>query len=108
MEPRSKVTPTVKREFVDRDGIRRRVLVPADVTDYSEGIPVSLPVDTLFAHCAVEYRRSLIEELWARGLVEPCDFMKPGAPELITAALRAVNKKDALDIISFAHEDCKR
>jgi hypothetical protein len=108
MEPRSKVTPTVKRDYTDRDGIQRRVLVPANVTDYTEGIPISLPVDTLFAHCAVEYRRTLIEELWARGLVEPCDYLKPGAAELITAALRAVNKKDALDIISYANEDCKR
>jgi hypothetical protein len=86
----------------------RRVLIPANVTDYAEGIPISLPVDNLFRECAVEYRRSLIEELWARGLVEPCDYLKPGAPELITAALRAVNKRDALDIISLASEDCKR
>lgn len=97
-----------KVDYLDRDGIRRRVLIPEGVTDYAEGIPVSLAVDTIFADTGVEYRRRLVDELWARGLIEPCDYLKPGAPELITAALRSAQKADALTIISIAHEDCKR
>lgn len=108
MEPGDRTSATVKRDYTDRDGIQRRVIIPTGITDYAEGIPISLAVDTLFAQSGIEYRRALIDELWARGLIEPCDYLKPGAAELITAALRAANKRDALDIISFAKEDCKR
>ena len=95
-------------DYIDKEGIQRRVLIPDGVTDYAEGIPVSLPVDSLFAHCSAEFRRELIEELWARGLVEPSDYLKAGAAELVTAALRSVVKNDALSIISLAREESKK
>lgn len=95
-----------KVDYIDKNGIQRRVLIPDGVSDYSEGIPVSLPVDSLYQHCSIEFRRALIDELWARDLIEPCDFRRAGAGELITAALRSVVKRDALDIITLAREDC--
>lgn len=98
----------VKVDYEDRDGIKRRVLIPEGMIDYSEGIPVSLSVDSLYRHCPIEYKKVLTEELWARGLIEPCDYLLPGAAELITAAIRAAVKHDALDIVSFAREDCKK
>lgn len=101
------IEATKKVDYIDKDGIQRRVLIPAGVSDYSEGIPVSVPVDSLYQHCSIEFRRAIIEELWARNLIEACDFKRPGAGELITAALRSVIKHDALDIISLAREDCR-
>lgn len=95
-------------DYVDAQGIRRRVLLPAGISDYKEGIPVSLDVDALFGHTSLEFRRALVEELWARELVEPCDFKRPGAAELIRASLLAVVKQDALSIISFANEVCRK
>jgi hypothetical protein len=92
-------------DYIDKDGIQRRVLLPSGITDASEGIPLSLPVDSLFTHCSLEFRRALIEELWARGLVEPGDYLKPGAAELVSAALRSVVKLDALDILALAREE---
>lgn len=99
---------TTKAEYVDQNGFRRRVLLPAGVTSYSEGVPVSLDVDRLFEHCSIEFRRKLIDELWARDLVEPCDFLRPGAPELIRAAIAACVKVDTLNIVTLAHSECRR
>lgn len=101
-------TASVRRvDYTDKEGIKRRCLIPDGITDYREGIPVSLAVDSLYLHCSLEFRRALVDELWARGLVEPCDFKRPGAAELITAALRSAIKHDALNIISLASEECK-
>lgn len=103
------VIENVRRaDYIDKDGIKRRVLIPEGIADYSEGIPVSLSVDQLYAHCSIDFRRTLIEELWARGLVEPADYLKAGAAELITAALRSVVKHDTLDILALAKEENRK
>ena len=98
----------IRVDYVDKQGIKRRVLLPAGVSDPSEGIPVSLPVDRLYEHCSIDFRRELIEELYARNLVEPADFQKAGAAELVTAAIRSVIKHDALDILSLAREENRK
>lgn len=103
----STVQAVKKVDYTDREGIKRRVLIPDGVTDYSEGIPISLSLDSLYPHCPVEYVKTLTDELWARGLVEPCDFRRAGANELVRAALLAVAKKDVLDIVNFANKECK-
>lgn len=94
-------------DYTDQHGMKRRVRVPAGVSDYREGIPVSLDADRLFDHCSPEFRQMLVNELWARGLVEPCDFKQPGAPELVRAAILACVKKDALDVVSLANNECR-
>lgn len=96
-----------KVDYTDKDGIKRRVLLPAGDHNVNEGIPISLDLDSLYGHCPVEYRRILTDELWARGLIEPCDFNRPGASELIRAAILAAVKRDTLDIQSLAREACK-
>lgn len=97
-----------KVDYTDSDGIRRRVLLPHGITSYDEGIPVSVDVDRLYLHCPVDFRRRLTEELWARDLVEPCDFKRPGAPELVRAAIQAATKADTLDIITLATQACSK
>lgn len=94
-------------DFVDSDGIKRRVMIPPGVTAYDEGIPVSLDADRLYLNCSLDFRRRLVDELWARGLVEPCDFKRPGAPELTRAAVQAALKADTLAILTLADVDCK-
>lgn len=96
-----------KLDYTDDQGIKRRVLLPVGDTNVREGIPLSLDIDSIYPHCPVEYIRNLTDELWARGLIEPCDFKKPGAPELIRSALLAVAKRDTLDILNLANEACK-
>jgi hypothetical protein len=102
------ITDMVKMDYVDSDGIQRRVELPAGVSNYAEGVPVSLDVDRLFMDCSPDFRRKLVQELWARNLIEPCDFMKAGAPELIRSAVQACIKIDTLDIITLANRECRR
>ncbi len=102
------ITDTARADYHDQDGIQRRVELPIGSTSYTEGVPVSLDADRLFPQCSPDFRRKLVAELWARGLVEPCDFMKAGAPELIRAALLACVKSDVLDIITLANNECRR
>lgn len=95
-------------DYRDEHGIKRRVLLPSGVTAHEEGIPVSLDVDRLYLHCPVDFRRRLVEELWARNLIEPCDFLRAGASELTRAAINAAMKADTLDIITLAGQECKK
>jgi hypothetical protein len=98
----------IKADYVDENGIQRRVELPAGATNYHEGIPVSLDVDRIFAHCSIDFRRNLVAELWAHGLVEPCDFLVAGAPEKVRSAIQACVKLDTLDILTLASSECKR
>lgn len=97
----------IKADYLDSDGIKRRVLLPAGVTAYEEGIPVSLDADRIFVNSSIDFRRRLVDELWARGLIEPCDFNRAGAPELVRAAIVAANKADTIAILTLAKSDCK-
>lgn len=99
-----------KVDYTDALGIPRRVLLPDEASgiDPSEGIPLSLDLDDLYAHMPPDFLRRLYTELWARGLVEPQDYLRPGAADLFMAALRAVVKYDALNAIALAKEVSKR
>lgn len=88
-------------EYRDSYGILRRALTPEGASP-EEGVPVSLPIDELYDHMPVDFRRKITEELWAVGMVEPLDYLKPGAVERIRAALLSVCKHDVIDIQSFA------
>lgn len=91
-------------EHVDEDGIKRRVALPDLAFDTAEGIPVSLDVDSLYEHMPVSFRAKLVEELWNRDLIQPADFLRPGAAEKIRSALLSVVHFDTMDIITLAKE----
>jgi len=88
-------------DYLDEQKIKRRVLVPVGA-DPSEGIPLSLDVDQLYADCSLEFRQRLVAELWAVGLIEKKDFDNPNAGVLIRSALLAAIKSDTVMIINFA------
>ena len=94
----------IKRDFFDDKGIRRRVLVPDENAPLTEGIPVSLPIEKLYDTAPVDFVIRLVNALFARGLIEPDDFFKPGAAELTRNAIMETCKFDALSIISLAKE----
>jgi hypothetical protein len=99
---------STRLDYVDSNGIKRRVLVPADDGACpEEGIPISLPVDELYAHMPLEFRQRLVEALWAVGLIEPSDYLQRDAPERTRAALLSVVKRDTMDILNLARETMK-
>lgn len=94
----------IKRDYYDERGIKRRVLVPDENAPLSEGIPISLPVDNLYHSAPTDFVVRLVNALFARELIEPEDFFKPGAAELTRNALLDSLKFDAMNIITLAHE----
>lgn len=102
------LTESASVDYTDSDGIKRRVMLPVGVTAYEEGIPLSLDVDRLYGDTPLSFRRRLVEELWARGLIEPCHYTRAGAPELLRAAISSAIKADTLDILTLAKSECRR
>lgn len=99
---------TIPVDYVDRDGFRRRALVPEnDGASPAEGIPISLPVEQLYQHMPLAFQITLVNELWNVGLIEPADFLKRDAPERTRAALLSVVKHDTMDILNLAREMMK-
>lgn len=97
------------KDIVDQDGIKRRVKLPDEFyANVEEGIPVSVPVDNLYLHMPVEFRRDLVNRLWDVGLIEPKDFAGLEAMGKIRSALLFAAKRDTLDIVQFVSEfSCK-
>lgn len=95
-----------RRHITDDLGIPKVVLLPAGETDTRLGIPVSLDLSTLYAHMPPAFVQTLTGELHNRGLIEPCDYLKPGAAELYRAALLSVIRHDFLSIQTLAKEVC--
>lgn len=93
---------TVKVDYRDDRGIMHRVLVPSEDAQREEGIPLSLDIERLYSHMPSEFVARLSVALFARGLVEPADFLKPGGHELTRDAVLDVVREDALSIISSA------
>lgn len=92
-------------DYTDSDGILRRVRIPdSGAFDLTEGIPVSLPVDQLYMHMPIEFRRELVNTLWEMGFIEPRTFLNPGAAERIRAVILSIVKHDVFDIMSLARE----
>lgn len=96
-----------KVDYIDDAGIHRRVHLPDESNSLEEGIPLGLRVDELFEDASSAFRQRLMQELHERGLVEPGDFLLPGSPEMVRAALLAAIKRDTLDIITFAKEESR-
>jgi hypothetical protein len=98
-----------KIDYTSAEGLPQRSLIPDDASgiDPSEGIPLHLDLDPLYGHLPLEFRQRLYQAIWAHGLVEPCDYLQPGAAEKFMAALRSIVKRDALDAAKLAKEVCK-
>lgn len=98
---------SIDLDYLDSDDIKRRVRLPSRDVEPSEGIPLSLDVDRIPAYqaCPLAFRKRLVDELWARGLVEPKDFIGLDKAEKIRAALLSTVKADTMTIITFAQEN---
>jgi hypothetical protein len=103
------MTKTRKVDYLSADGLPQRSLIPAyeNGIDPSEGIPLHLDLDPLYGHLPLEFRQRLYQAIHAHGLIEPQDFLRPGAAEKYMAALRSVIKQDALSAIALAKEVMK-
>ena len=92
----------IKKDYQDETGVWHRALLPDDRADPKEGVPLNVPVENLYPHMPHDFVARLSAALFARGLVEPPDYFKPGAHEQVADALLDVVKYDALNIIALA------
>ena len=88
-------------DFTDFEGRKRRALA---VDDPEEGIPLSMELDALFPDAPADFLSKLHNALWARGLIEPRDYLAPGAPEHYKRALLEVIRLDFAAIKNMAKE----
>lgn len=106
LEPAAPLPPNVqKQDYVDDDGIPKRVILPLGETDPSMGIPVSLDLSSLYSHMPETFQRELYEALHAQGLVEAADYFKPGAAERFKAAMLSVIRHDFLSVQAIAIQE---
>lgn len=98
---RSTVTSLRPVDYTDSEGRKRRALA-ADKPD--EGIPLSMELDALFPDAPADFLSKLHNALWARGLIEPRDYLQPGAPEIYKRALLSVIRLDFATIKQVAQE----
>ena len=94
-------------DYRDADGIQRRVALPDESTiDPSEGLPVSLNLDMLFEGLPHHFRVAFYQALWDVGLIEPCDYTRPGASDLFRRAMMIAIKQDFFAVLQLAREAC--
>lgn len=94
-----------RAEYNDERGVKRLVLLPDDSTaDPREGIPLDLDIGILYPHMPPAFVAELTNALHARGLIQPRDYLAPGAAEKIRAALLSIVKRDTMDILALAKE----
>lgn len=87
----------------DGQGLPTRVIVPEEARA-GEGVPIELPLDMIYGHLPVEFRKRLYTALWEQGLIEAKDFLQPGADQAYKRAIMSIIKIDWLKIKQLAQE----
>jgi hypothetical protein len=95
-------------DYQDADGVPHRVALPDGRDDIppAEGLPVSLNLDMLYTELEPEFRRNFYIALWNMGLIQPCDYLRPGASELFRRAFNSAIRTEFFRVMALAKEVC--
>ena len=96
-----------KTTYTDEHNIPRVVMLPKGETDPTLGIPASLDLTPLYGHLSQEFQARLYQALHARGLVEPADYLRPGAADAFRSAMLSAIKHDFTSVRALAQEELK-
>lgn len=96
----------IEKDYTDKHGIQRRVLVQDEYSDPAKGILKSIYLDEELKErgWTTENIKSLYNELWKRQLITAADLLKNEAPALVRAALVAVLSLDIQTLQSIAKD----
>lgn len=96
----------IQRDYTDKDGILRRVMLPDDMTPPEQGILISVYLDEELKNRGhpIDFIKRLYRELWARGVVSPSDYLRAEAPTLLRSALLATYTTDVQELQLIAKE----
>lgn len=95
---------SVKKQFVDDDGINRLSIVPSEYEQAEIGVPVDAfhILDSFYGDkIPATFRQRLYKQLWDVGLREPSDFLASDAGNRYKQALRHAIASDATDAIRY-------
>jgi hypothetical protein len=93
-----------KQEYVDEQGVKRLVLISGEEPDLKSGVPL-LDLGGLDLPPSIEAK--LRRSLEAVGIIEYVDALKPGASDLIAAAIRTTLKLSVQDITVVCQRESK-
>lgn len=96
-----------KQEYVDERGVTRLVFVPDNgYAVPEEGIPADMVdlIDGLYPDAPESFLVKLHDALRRRGLVQPADYLQPGAGDRYRSAMLEVLRHDAHNVIAKAKE----
>lgn len=93
----------VKVDYIDENGIQRRVLLKTEYESPEKGIPLDVysVLNEFYADTNDNFRKVLYETLWAMGLIEPHHFQAPDARKKFRQALQSSLSRDATDAIRY-------
>lgn len=99
----------IVRDYDDKYGIRRRVLLPDDDTNVEEGVPISMFWDAFFLErgFSLGFVKRFVDETWGRNLITPQECADQRNAELLRAAWLGAAKADVLDLQGLAREQLK-
>lgn len=95
---------SVKKQFVDDDGINRLSIVPSEYENAEIGVPVDVfhILDSFYGDKApATLRQRLYKMLWDVGLREPSDFLAHDVGDRYKQALRHAIASDSTDAIRY-------
>lgn len=89
-----------KIDYVDNNGLRRRVLVKTEYDAPEKGIPIDVYELLLefYEDASTQFVRSLYERLWDMKIIERTDFMQPVNKAKIRQAINSTIRCDATDL----------
>lgn len=99
----------VTRDYEDKYGIKRRVLLPDDDTKVDEGVPISMFWDAFFLErgYSLGFVKRWVDETWGRNLITPDECANQHNAGLLRAAWLGAAKADVLDLQGLAREQMK-
>lgn len=99
-----RITAKTQKSRITNDAGLPGVVIHPEGADPQEGIPVHLDLDALYGHLPVEFRAKLYQALHERGLIEPADYLSPGADQRFKSAVLHVIKHDFFNVQQLARE----
>ncbi len=97
----------IQLEYIDQNGIHRRVKVSNRGDNPQIGIPVDVYdlIDEMYTDMPDKLRVELCKQLWNRNLIESKDFHHPTAGKRVRESLIATYNLSAVNLIMYIKEN---
>lgn len=96
----------IVKDWIDKQGIKRRSAVPSEYDKPDEGIPLDIynELDILYEDTPLSFRVAFYDKLWQRGLIERKDFFARDAVDRFRQALLNALALDANLTVQYVRD----